>query len=121
MSVRVQATLQQRKRGLNKEEKKVLKNLNRKKSGKRKVLMNLKRKKSSRRKKSSPDLLSNKITKDQVCFELRNAPLQQSVPDPAGKRRIVCSKKLKEIFEVDSFNGFTASKLLSSHFIKTEK
>lgn len=41
--------------------------------------------------------------------------------DPAGKRRIVCSKKLKEIFEVDSFNGFTASKLLSSHFIKTEK
>ncbi|XP_024463969.2 upstream activation factor subunit spp27 isoform X2 [Populus trichocarpa] len=39
----------------------------------------------------------------------------------ADKRRIVCDKKLKEISEVDSFNGFTASKLLSLHFIKTEQ
>lgn len=41
--------------------------------------------------------------------------------DPADKRRIICDDKLKELFEVDSFNGFTVSKLLSSHFIKTEQ
>lgn len=41
--------------------------------------------------------------------------------DPADKRRVICDDKLKELFEVDSFNGFTVSKLLSSHFIKTEQ
>ncbi|KAB5561262.1 hypothetical protein DKX38_006219 [Salix brachista] len=50
------------------------------------------------------------------------APLQISdALDPADKRRIICDDKLKELFEVDSFTGFTVSRLLSSHFIKTEQ
>lgn len=41
--------------------------------------------------------------------------------DPSDKRRIICDDKLKELFEVDSFVGFTVSKLLASHFMKTEQ
>ncbi|RVX23576.1 hypothetical protein CK203_000283 [Vitis vinifera] len=41
--------------------------------------------------------------------------------DPSDKRRIICDEKLKELFDVDSFNGFTVPKLLSAHFIKTEQ
>jgi upstream activation factor subunit UAF30 len=39
--------------------------------------------------------------------------------DPSDKRRVLCDGKLKELFDVDSFNGFTVSKLLAAHFIKT--
>ncbi|KAG9440727.1 hypothetical protein H6P81_020892 [Aristolochia fimbriata] len=46
---------------------------------------------------------------------------QNKLQDPADKRRIICDEKLKELFEVDSFNGFTVPKLLTSHFIKTEQ
>ncbi|MQM09979.1 hypothetical protein Taro_042871 [Colocasia esculenta] len=45
---------------------------------------------------------------------------QNNLQDPSDKRRIICDEKLKELFEVESFNGFTVSKLLASHFIKTE-
>ena len=41
--------------------------------------------------------------------------------DPSDRRRIICDEKLKELFDVDSFNGFTVSKLLSAHFIKIEQ
>ena len=41
--------------------------------------------------------------------------------DPSDKRRIICDDKLKELFGVDSFTGFTVSKLLTTHFIKTEQ
>lgn len=41
--------------------------------------------------------------------------------DPTDKRKVICDERLKELFEVDSFNGFTVSKLLTSHFIKTEQ
>ncbi|KAJ8764543.1 hypothetical protein K2173_006283 [Erythroxylum novogranatense] len=44
---------------------------------------------------------------------------QNNLQDPSDKRRIICDEKLKELFDVDSFHGFTVSKLLSSHFIKT--
>ncbi|XP_068657467.1 upstream activation factor subunit spp27-like isoform X1 [Aristolochia californica] len=46
---------------------------------------------------------------------------QNNLQDPADKRRIKCDEKLKELFEVDSFNGFTVPKLLTSHFIKAEQ
>lgn len=42
-----------------------------------------------------------------------------NLQDPADKRNIICDEKLKELFEVDSFTGFTVSKLLASHFIKS--
>jgi upstream activation factor subunit UAF30 len=41
--------------------------------------------------------------------------------DPSDKRRILCDEKLKELFDVDSFTGFTVSKLLAAHFIKAEQ
>ncbi|KAG6663201.1 hypothetical protein CIPAW_02G010400 [Carya illinoinensis] len=46
---------------------------------------------------------------------------QNNLQDPSDKRRIICDEKLKELFDVDSFIGFTVSKLLASHFMKTEQ
>ncbi|KAL2348420.1 hypothetical protein Fmac_002420 [Flemingia macrophylla] len=43
-----------------------------------------------------------------------------NLQDPSDKRKIICDEKLKELFDVDSFNGFTVTKLLAPHFIKTE-
>ncbi|KAI4327489.1 hypothetical protein L6164_019942 [Bauhinia variegata] len=44
-----------------------------------------------------------------------------NLQDPSDKRKIICDEKLKELFNVDSFNGFTVTKLLASHFIKGER
>ncbi|KAJ7952917.1 upstream activation factor subunit spp27-like [Quillaja saponaria] len=46
---------------------------------------------------------------------------QNNLQDPSDKRMIICDEKLKELFDVDSFHGFTVSKLLASHFVKTEQ
>ncbi|KAI3713065.1 hypothetical protein L1987_71636 [Smallanthus sonchifolius] len=46
---------------------------------------------------------------------------QNNLQDPSDKRRILCDDKLKELFDVDTFIGFTVSKLLSTHFIKAER
>ncbi|KAE7999559.1 hypothetical protein FH972_003974 [Carpinus fangiana] len=46
---------------------------------------------------------------------------QNNLQDPSDKRRIICDEKLKELFDVDSFTGFTVSKLLAAHFIKAEQ
>lgn len=42
-----------------------------------------------------------------------------NLQDPSDKRIVICDEKLKELFAVDSFTGFTVTKLLSSHFIKS--
>ncbi|KAF7828755.1 upstream activation factor subunit spp27-like isoform X1 [Senna tora] len=44
-----------------------------------------------------------------------------NLQDPSDKRKIICDEKLKELFDVDSFNGFTVTKLLAPHFIKAEQ
>ncbi|GMH14765.1 hypothetical protein Nepgr_016606 [Nepenthes gracilis] len=41
-----------------------------------------------------------------------------NLQDPSDKRRVICDEKLKELFDVDSFHGFTISKLLSAHLLK---
>ncbi|KAL1192273.1 hypothetical protein V5N11_011200 [Cardamine amara subsp. amara] len=46
---------------------------------------------------------------------------QNDLQDPSDKRRIICDEKLKELFEVDSFEDISVSKLLTNHFIKTEQ
>jgi upstream activation factor subunit UAF30 len=38
--------------------------------------------------------------------------------DPSDRRKIICDEKLKDLFQVDSFTGFTVSKLLNPHFTK---
>ncbi|WJX60805.1 hypothetical protein P8452_45966 [Trifolium repens] len=44
-----------------------------------------------------------------------------NLQDPSDKRQILCDEKLKELFQVDSFTGFTVTKLLAPHFIKAEQ
>ncbi|KAG8384431.1 hypothetical protein BUALT_Bualt04G0117200 [Buddleja alternifolia] len=44
-----------------------------------------------------------------------------NLQDPSDKRQILCDEKLKELFNVDTFCGFTVAKLLTAHFIKTEQ
>ncbi|KAI9088910.1 hypothetical protein K1719_029189 [Acacia pycnantha] len=44
-----------------------------------------------------------------------------NLQDPSDKRKIICDEKLKELFNVDTFTGFTVSKLLAPHFIKAEQ
>ncbi|KAL2528433.1 SWIB complex BAF60b domain-containing protein [Forsythia ovata] len=46
---------------------------------------------------------------------------QNNLQDPSDKRQIICDEKLKELFDVDTFHGFSVSKLLSVHFIKREQ
>lgn len=41
--------------------------------------------------------------------------------DPSDKRQIICDEKLKELFNLDTFCGFTVSKHLTAHFIKAEQ
>ncbi|CAH9060814.1 unnamed protein product [Cuscuta epithymum] len=43
---------------------------------------------------------------------------QNNLQDPSDKRKIVCDDKLKELFKVDTFIGFSVSKLLKDHFTK---
>ncbi|KAJ4830096.1 hypothetical protein Tsubulata_017779 [Turnera subulata] len=40
--------------------------------------------------------------------------------DSSDKRRTICDDKLKELFEVDSFHGFSVSKLLMPHFLSKQ-
>jgi upstream activation factor subunit UAF30 len=40
--------------------------------------------------------------------------------DPSDRRKIICDEKLKDLFQVESFTGFTVSKLLAPHFTKTK-
>ncbi|XP_071725050.1 upstream activation factor subunit UAF30-like [Rutidosis leptorrhynchoides] len=44
---------------------------------------------------------------------------QNNLQDPSDKRMIICDEKLKKLFDVESFQGFTVSKLLTAHFVKT--
>ncbi|CAH9069403.1 unnamed protein product [Cuscuta europaea] len=43
---------------------------------------------------------------------------ENNLQDPSDKRKIVCDDKLKELFKVDTFIGFSVSKLLKDHFTK---
>ncbi|MCD7450867.1 hypothetical protein HAX54_008841 [Datura stramonium] len=45
---------------------------------------------------------------------------ENDLQDPSDKKTIICDERLKELFQVDSFHGFTVTKLLTAHFIKRE-
>lgn len=45
---------------------------------------------------------------------------ENELQDPSDKKTIICDERLKELFQVDSFHGFTVTKLLTAHFIKRE-
>ncbi|XP_074292929.1 uncharacterized protein LOC141619808 [Silene latifolia] len=46
---------------------------------------------------------------------------QNDLQDPSDKRQILCDEKLKELFEVDTFHGFSMSKYLKTHLSKVEQ
>ncbi|ONM09675.1 Upstream activation factor subunit spp27 [Zea mays] len=43
-----------------------------------------------------------------------------NLQDPSDRRKIICDEKLKDLFGVETFTGFTVSKLLAPHFTKTK-
>ncbi|KAJ8530091.1 hypothetical protein K7X08_036926 [Anisodus acutangulus] len=45
---------------------------------------------------------------------------ENELQDSADRKTIICDERLKELFQVDSFHGFTVTKLLTAHFIKRE-
>ncbi|KAI3922099.1 hypothetical protein MKX01_005788 [Papaver californicum] len=44
-----------------------------------------------------------------------------NLQDPSDKRQIICDDKLKELFDLETFTGFTVAKLLAVHFVKSEQ
>lgn len=63
----------------------------------------------------------NALSRGDVIKRMWDYIKQNDLQDPSDKRRIICDDKLKELFEVDSFHGFSVSKLLTAHFIKNEQ
>ncbi|KAG7035260.1 UAF30 [Cucurbita argyrosperma subsp. argyrosperma] len=63
----------------------------------------------------------NALSRSEVVKRMWDYMKQNNLQDPSDKRRIICDEKLKELFDVDSFNGFTVSKLLATHFVKKTK
>ncbi|MBA0586672.1 hypothetical protein Gorai_017405 [Gossypium raimondii] len=63
----------------------------------------------------------NALSRADVVKKMWEYIKQNDLQDPSDKRRILCDDKLKELFEVDSFNGFAMTKLLTTHFIKMEQ
>ncbi|KAK9285737.1 hypothetical protein L1049_024936 [Liquidambar formosana] len=61
------------------------------------------------------------LSRSEVVKRIWNYIKQNDLQDPSDKRRIICDEKLRELFDVDSFTGFTVAKLLTAHFIKTEQ
>ncbi|KAK9071161.1 hypothetical protein SSX86_009729 [Deinandra increscens subsp. villosa] len=61
------------------------------------------------------------LSRSEVVKRMWEYIKQNDLQDPSDKRQILCDDKLKELFNVDSFVGFTVSKLLTAHFIKEKK
>ncbi|GMN37545.1 hypothetical protein TIFTF001_006897 [Ficus carica] len=62
----------------------------------------------------------NALSRADVVKRMWEYIKQHDLQDPSDKRRIICDDKLKELFDVDTFNGFSVSKLLTAHFVKAE-
>ncbi|KAL5099320.1 hypothetical protein RYX36_003647 [Vicia faba] len=61
----------------------------------------------------------SELSRSEVIKRMWDYIKGNNLQDPSNKRQIICDEKLKELFGVDSFNGFTVTKLLVPHFIKT--
>jgi len=62
----------------------------------------------------------NELSRSDVVKRMWNYIKQNNLQDPSDKKTVICDEKLKELFQVDSFIGFTVPKLLVAHFIKTK-
>ncbi|GJW87160.1 upstream activation factor subunit spp27-like protein isoform X3 [Tanacetum coccineum] len=64
------------------------------------------------------DTDESELSRSEVVKRMWKYIKDNDLQDPSDKRKIICDDKLKELFNVDKFVGFTVSKLLSAHFIK---
>ncbi|KAI3716071.1 hypothetical protein L6452_23133 [Arctium lappa] len=62
----------------------------------------------------------NELSRAEVIKRMWEYIKRNDLQDPSDKRRILCDDKLRKLFKVDTFIGFTVSKLLTAHFIKEE-
>lgn len=60
------------------------------------------------------------LSRSEVVKRMWQYIKENELQDPTDKRRILCDDKLKELFEVDSFIGFSMTKLLTAHFVKAD-
>ncbi|KAL2477224.1 SWIB complex BAF60b domain-containing protein [Forsythia ovata] len=70
--------------------------------------------------KSSQKKRQRESREEDLDHPKRKEKLQKG-EDPSDRRTILCDQKLKELFNVDSFHGFGVSKLLTAHFVKTQR
>ncbi|GAB4847021.1 hypothetical protein Ancab_026033 [Ancistrocladus abbreviatus] len=60
----------------------------------------------------------SELTRADVIKRIWDYIKDKNLQDPSDKKTVICDEKLKQLFEVDSFHGFTVSKLLSRHLLK---
>ncbi|CAO2827981.1 unnamed protein product [Amaranthus hypochondriacus] len=58
------------------------------------------------------------LTRPDVIRRVWEYIKDNNLQDPFDKKTVICDEKLKELFNVDTFHGFTVSKLLTEHFVK---
>ncbi|XWS29377.1 hypothetical protein CRYUN_Cryun24cG0024300 [Craigia yunnanensis] len=63
----------------------------------------------------------NELTRAVVIKRMWNYIKEHNLQDPTDKRKVICDEKLKELFDVETFDGFTVTKLLVAHFLKTRQ
>ncbi|KAG7631788.1 SWIB/MDM2 domain superfamily [Arabidopsis suecica] len=63
----------------------------------------------------------NSLSRADVVKRLWEYINHNDLQDPSDMRRVICDEKLKELFEVDSFEDTSVSELLTNHFIKAEQ
>ncbi|XP_039062385.1 upstream activation factor subunit UAF30-like [Hibiscus syriacus] len=61
----------------------------------------------------------NEFTRAAVIKRMWDYIKENNLQDPSDKRKVICDKKLKELFDVETFHGFTVTKLLAVHFLKS--
>ncbi|XP_039035946.1 protein TRI1-like isoform X3 [Hibiscus syriacus] len=60
----------------------------------------------------------NELTRASVIKRMWDYIKENNLQDPSDKRKVICDEKLKELFDVETFHGFTVTKLLAAHFLK---
>ncbi|KAE8695346.1 serine/threonine-protein kinase SRK2I-like isoform 1 [Hibiscus syriacus] len=61
----------------------------------------------------------NELTRASVIKRMLDYIKENNFQDPSDKRKVICDEKLKELFDVETFHGFTVTKLLAAHFLKS--
>ncbi|GMI65998.1 hypothetical protein like AT1G49520 [Hibiscus trionum] len=61
----------------------------------------------------------NELTRASVIKRMWDYIKENNLQDPSDKRKVLCDGKLKELFDVETFHGFTVTKLLAAHFLKS--